>query len=281
MSRSHNKKRNVGILYEQLIADVSKSIVEKNQKRAANSVRLLKKHFAKGTELYREFRLFNAMLKTTVKSDALASRIVTESKAAANSHDVQKLNQEKSDLIREINYTYGKDFYKTPVKNYKMLATIQSLLNEWRSPKLDVQKRVVYESKIHDWLLTDKTDVGLEQLKTPNINDLTVKLMRESFNKKFGDVLNDNQRALLKCLVFEGDLDEYSKKEVTQMMSEQRDNALVLMKNYEKECDSSHVKTKIPKAIQLLESLNVHDITDENIAKCLTVTRLCDELLEK
>ena len=65
------------------------------------------------------------------------------------------------------------------------------------------------------------------------------------------------------------------------MMSEQRDNALGLMKNYEKECDSSHVKTKIPKAIQLLESLNVHDITDENIAKCLTVTRLCDELLEK
>ena len=281
MSRSHNKKRNVGIIYEQLIADVSKALVEKNQKRAATSVQIIKKHFAKDTELYREFRLFNAMLKTTVKSDALASRIVTESRNAALSHDILKLNQEKSNLIREINYSYGKDFYKTPVKNYKMLATIQSLLNDWRNPKFDIQQRVVYESKIHDWLLSEKNDIELETLKTPEVNDLTVKLMRETFNKKFGDVLNDNQRALLKCLVFEGELDEASKAEVVQLMTEQRENALKLVEQYQKECDSSHVKTKIPKAIKLLETLNVQDISDQNIAKCLTVTRLCDELLEK
>ena len=281
MSRSHNKKRNVGIIYEQLITDVSTALVEKNQKRAAKSVHLIKKHFGKGTELYKEFRLFNAMLKTTVKSDALASRIVSESKVAALSHDYQKLNQEKSDLIREINYSYGKDFYKTPVKNYKMLATIQSLLNDWRNPKFDVQQRVTYESKIHEWLLTEKFDTDLETLKTPDVNDLTVKIMRETFNKKFGDVLNDSQKSLLKCLVFEGELSESSKQEVVDLMTEQRQSALKLMKEYERQCESAHVKEKIPKAIKLLESLDVNDVSDQNIAKCLTVTRLCDELLEK
>ena len=280
MSRSHNKKRNVGIIYEQLITDVSKALVEKNQKRAAKSVQLLKKHFAKGTELYKEFRLFNAMLKTTVKSDALASRIVSESKAAALSHNHQRLNEEKSNLIREINYSYGKDFYKTPVKNYKMLATIQGLLNDWRNPKFDVQQRIMYETKIHEWLLAEKVSTDLSTLKTPNVNDLTVKIMRETFNKKFGDILNDSQRSLLKCLVFEGELDDSTKQEVVNLMTEQKKNALNLVRDYEKQCESSHVKEKIPKAIKLLENLNVQDVSDSNIAKCLTVTRLCDELLE-
>ena len=81
--------------------------------------------------------------------------------------------------------------------------------------------------------------------------------------------------------MFEGELDEAAKQEVVQLMTEQRDSALSLVQKYENECDSSHVKTKIPKAIKLLESLNVHDTSDQNIAKCLTVTRLCDELLEK
>ena len=85
----------------------------------------------------------------------------------------------------------------------------------------------------------------------------------------------------LKCLVFEGELSESSKQEVVDLMTEQRQSALKLMKEYERQCESAHVKEKIPKAIQLLESLDVNDVSDQNIAKCLTVTRLCDELLEK
>ena len=162
-----------------------------------------------------------------------------------------------------------------------MLATIQSLLNDWRNPKFDVQQRVVYESKIHEWLLAEKTDTELQSLKTPNVNDLTVKIMRETFNKKFGDILNDRQKSLLKCLVFEGELSESSKQEVVDLMSEQRESALKLMKEYHRQCESEHVKEKIPKAINLLEALNVNDVSDQNIARCLTVTRLCDELLEK
>ncbi len=281
MSRSHNKKRNVGIIYEQLLTTVSTALVEKDQTKANKALTIIRSHFSPGTELYKEFRLFNALMKTYVKSDALASRIISESKSAAVSHDSKALDREKSKLIKEINYTLGKDdFYKTPVKEYKILATVQSLLNDWRKPSFDVTRRVTYESKIHEWLTTEKSDLQISKMKTPDINDLTVKLMRESFNKKFGGALNENQKELIRALVFDGDLDEAAYAEITVMMSEQKQSAISLLNEYKVQCESEHVKSKIPKVLNLLESLDASDTSDQNIIKCLSVTRLCDELME-
>lgn len=282
MSRTHNKKRNVGIIYEQLVAIITRSLVEQDSTTANKALKIIKNNFKQGTELYKEFRLFNALMQTYVKSDALASRIISESKSAALTHNPFELNKQKSKLIKDINYTFGKDgVYKTQVSEYKILATIQGLLNDWRNPSYDVTKRVQYETRIHEWLTKEKTVETIESMKTPNINDLTVKIMRETFNKKFGDNLNENQKSLLKALMFEGDIDDDSYNSIVEEMETQRENALSLIKEYQRQCDSQHVKSKIPKAIALLESLDTKDTSDSNIVKCLSVTRLCDELMEK
>ena len=280
MSRSHNKKRNVGIIYEQLVSTISRALVEKNQTRASAALQIIRNHFTPGSELYKEFRLFNALIKTHVKSDALASRILSESKSAATNHNLVALDREKSKLIKEINYNLGKDFYRTKVNDYKVLATVQSLLNDWRDPSYDVSKRVEYESKIHEWLTKEKVSQDISEMKTDNVNDLTVKIMRESFNKKFSGNLNESQKSLIKCLVFEGELDEYSKQSIVDLMTEQKEKAANLLKEYRTTCESEHVKSKIPTVLSLLESLNTKDISDDNIVKCLSVTRLCDELME-
>ena len=276
MSKGHNKKRNVGIVYEQLVATVTRAMIDDNAETVTKSLKLLKKHFAQGTELYREFRLFNALLQTHVTSEALASRILQETKYASSQYDIRKLRSEKSDLINEINRVFDKNtFYNTPVKNYKILATIHVLMEEWRKSEADVVKRVKYESNLHEWLLVPKETVIVEELKTPNINDLTVKLMRNSFNKKFGKELNENQRELVKSLVFECD-----KEKIVKRMTEQKNTVLKLLSSYELKCDSKYVKSKIPQSIVMLESLDTVDTTDKNIAKFLTVAQLCDELLE-
>ena len=77
MSRPHNKKRNVGIIYEQLINYTSQSLVEGRKKDADNAMSIIRRNFKKGTELYKEFRLFNALVKTSVPSAALATRILS------------------------------------------------------------------------------------------------------------------------------------------------------------------------------------------------------------
>ena len=58
---NHNKKRNVGLIYEQLIRYASKCILEGKTDRAEIAMQIMKEHFRPGTELYKEFRLFNAL----------------------------------------------------------------------------------------------------------------------------------------------------------------------------------------------------------------------------
>ena len=117
--KSHNKKRNVGIIYEQLILTVSKSIINNDIKLAEAAKRIIKKYFRPGTELYKEFRLFNSLIKTHINSESLATRIIQEAKFAAKQHRTKILEREKSALIKSINYTFGRDFYKQYIKEYK------------------------------------------------------------------------------------------------------------------------------------------------------------------
>lgn len=275
MSKGHNKKRNVGIVYEQLVFTVSKATIDNDKDTANKALKIIKTYFSPGTELYKEYRLFNALVQTHVSSEALASRILEETKSACSSYNIDTLRKEKSDLINEINRVFGKDkFYMTPVKNYKLFATIHTLMEEWRSNTPDVMRRVQYESKLHEWLMTPKSMQVIEEMKTPDVNDLTVKIMRGSFNKKFGS-LNERQKELIRSIVF-----ETNKEAVVKRMSEQKQIALLSLKSYYNQCDSKHVSLKIPQAISLLEELDSGDTSDKNIAKFLTISQLCDELAE-
>ena len=75
MPNKHNKKRNVGIIYELLLKFVSKNLIENNQKNAQEALDIIKKRFSKNTELYKEFRLFNALAKSTVSDTAVAAAV--------------------------------------------------------------------------------------------------------------------------------------------------------------------------------------------------------------
>jgi hypothetical protein len=241
----HNKKRNVGIVYEQLVTTVSRATVEGDSARANTALKIIKRYFAPGTELYREFRLVTALTNTQVKSDALASRILEETKVAARDYNVEKLRSEKSRLIAEINRTFDRDtFYQTPVKDYRLLATIGSLIEEWRSPSADVDRRLQFESRLHEHLLLERSDSPEpSELRSPQVNDLTVRIMRETFNKKFGSSLNESQRRL-------------------------------------SQCDNRIVEQKIPRVLEALTVLDPEDTSDKNVARFMTVSQLCDELME-
>jgi len=273
----HNKKRNAGIVYEQLVATVSRATVEGDQSSANTALRIIKKYFAPGTELYREFRLVNALMKTHTKSDALASMILEETKRAARAYNVEKLRSEKSLLISEINRSFDKEaFYKTPVKDYRHLATISTLIEEWRTPGSDVERRIQYETALHGWLMQEKSETDASDLKTPNVNDLTVKIMRESFNKKFGTTLNESQRRLLQAIAFGG-----RNGDLVVELRAQRASAIKSLELYRSQCDSMIVERKIPQVLESIYSLDPEDVSDRNVARFMTVSQLCDELMEK
>ena len=134
MKVKHNKKRNVGLLFAQLSQSVSESMVEGDIDKANKALSIVKRHFNPGTELFKEFRLFRAIVATSVPSDSLASSIIGEAKAASKKIDTRLLKQQKSALIKDINYNLKEEtFYDRRVSDYKIFATVQTLLSEWRN----------------------------------------------------------------------------------------------------------------------------------------------------
>ena len=204
MSKSHNKKRNVGLIYEQLVQYISEAIVEGDEEKSRTATQIIHNNFCRGSELYKEFRLFNALATAEVDTPALATRIIGEARKAAKDFNPEKLRKEKSVLIKEINYNIDdKAFYHRRVDNYRSYATIQTLLNDWRNPTPpDISRMARYENQVCNWLLQNKDNEDILEHATPSVNSLTVKIMRDKFNKKYKSVLTDEQRSIIREYAF-------------------------------------------------------------------------------
>ena len=275
--RSHNKKRNVGVIYEQLVRKLSQAVVEDDKKTMKECTRILKKHFKKNTELYREFRLFNSLIKTHIDSESLATRIIQEAKSAARAHNVQALDREKSSLIKSINYTFGSGFYKQYISEYKNYATVQKLLNNWRSnSKSDFQELALYESKVHAMLLTKKDNTTMEEHKTEGVSSLTVRLMTEKFNKRYGRILNTEQQELVREYVFSQSSGKT--KQLEEKFDSIRSRTLKELKTYSKECSNVVLNEKVGRVTESLNNLNFETMDDSTVAKFLSMAKLCEEL---
>ena len=201
----HNKKRNVGLLYEQLMRFASNCILEKNQTRAKLAINILCEHFKPGTALYKEFRLFNALVDSKVSNKDVARRIIEESRKACLSHDKNQLRKEKSLLIKEINHSLDcSDFYNQKSKKYRTFATVQALLNEWRgASNLGPAEIVKYESVLEDWLTRPESPAS--SIKKEHANPLTLNIMVDKFRAKYEDRMNPDQRSLFESYLLNKD----------------------------------------------------------------------------
>jgi hypothetical protein len=208
MSKSHNKRRNAGLLYEFLVRSISRALIEGDKKKSTTALRLLKRHFKPGTELYREFRLINALVRTTVSAETVASSILGEAKDAARSYNLESLDREKSILLRNINHYLGdENFYDQHIHEYKAYATAQTLLNNWRIPgkDKDISALALYEDQMSKWLMSEKVDPANEvsiTSETPGMTRLLMKVMTKKLNEKYAISLDEDQKSLLKTYIF-------------------------------------------------------------------------------
>ena len=274
--RSHNKKRNVGIIYEQLILTVSKGIVENNPKLTEQAKGIIKKYFVPGKELYKEHKLFQALVKPYIDNDSLATSILGEAKKAARSHDPNRLKREKSLLVRDINLTFGQSFYSKKIKEYKDFATIQTLLNDWRSYSSDISVIVEYEQKAHKILTREKTTNTLSEQKTPDADNLVVKVMTEKFNSVYGSKLTEQQQHLIKKYVLSED-----KTGFESTLESIKENCIKSLSRYSNVCDSAIVKKKIKPVLKELKNLDTSSINDEKFGRFMMLCQLQEEIKGK
>lgn len=273
---NHNKKRNVGIIYEQLLLRASAAMVDNDATTAEKCSAIIKKYYRPGTEIFKEFRLFQALLNTTVKSETLGARLIQEARRGVHIFSQVKLDREKSDLIREINKTLDDpDFFNQPIREYRLFATLQTLLNDWRREDESSLTRVIeYESKLLEWMKSDKTEpTRLGDLTTEDVSDLTVKIMNEKFEKKWGDKLNETQKSLIRDYVH-GRVDE-------QMLDSIRKRALRGLNRLRESTSSEVLLEKLDDVKVMIEQVSPKSLDDAAVVKFMQLTQLYQELEAK
>ena len=273
MPRVHNKKRNVGIIYEQIINFICSKLIEEDKHSAEIATNIIKNHFNSKSQLFKEYKLFKALATTSNISDQLAYSIINEAKKACNHmFDSQALEKEKSLLIRELNYKLGKGkIFEEKVANYRTYATIQTLLNEWRSNSNNFDKRAEYEIKLHQ-KLTEDSNVISEQVKPVKVDNLTYKLMQQMFDKKYSNLLNNGQKKLIESFIND---DEESLKE---HFSELKSECINSLKNYMSSCSNKILLEKKNNILNNISLLNENDTSKTNLQRFLTVEKLREEL---
>ena len=269
----HNKKRNVGLLHEQLVRHASQMTVEGKREKANAAISILAESFAEGTELLKEFKLFSALVHPKIQDSEIARRIVEESRRACEDHDPHKLNKEKSALIRRVNHEIDRqDFYSQRVENYRIFSTIQALLNEWRGKgHLSPDERVKYELVLESHLTRDRNVDNLESKE--NANPLVFNIMIEKFNQKYGNKLSDQQNSLLKsCLA--GDVESIVKQSSLIKLE-----AKAAVNAFYTQCDNDVLNEKKD---HLITKINEYtpDSSDESVSKALMLSDLIKELEE-
>lgn len=271
----HNKKRNVGVVYEQLLNYIAKNVVDDKQGRAKKAVKIIERRFNKNTELYKEYRLFNALANTDSVSTEVAAGILVEAKKAARRINKDKLRNEKSLLIKDINYQLKENnFFHNKIDNYRDYASIQVLINEWcKGDKSDLRKLVEYEKMIIESLVAEKqkrvVNNDLEQS-----DKLVFKIMAEKINKKYNKKLSNEQKDIIKhYAIYQG-----SPELMQDYLSEVKQKTLRQLKEYQEGLNNQVLLTKIDRVYDNVENLSIVDVSEDNIKKFLTITSLKEEL---
>ena len=281
MSRSHNKKRNTALLYEFLVRTISAALVEGNKKKSSTALRILRRYYKPGTQLYKEFRLFNALVKTTVSSDAVSSSILSEAKAAAATADLAALDREKSLLIRSINHMIkDENFYDQPVNEYRMYATIQTLLNEWRKPAGtgDIAAMAKYEDMLRAWLVSEKkaADHTVSD-DTPGESRLLMKVMMKKLNEKYSTSLNSDQREIIRSYAFSAANDDQTT--IKRKLSEVRNGLIESVDAYvQTHSDNEYIVKKLLDVKDKMLSETLDSVDDSTVSRFMLYSALSQEI---
>jgi len=156
-----------------------------------------------------------------------------------------------------------------------MYATLQTLLNDWRREDESNLIRVIdYEGKLLEWMKNEKEDSQtLDDLTTKEISSLTVKVMNEKFEKKWGDKLNETQRALIRDYV-QGNVDE-------SMLSSIKKRAERGLNRLRESTDSQVLLEKLNSIQSTVNSVDPKKLDDNGIVKFMQLTQLYQELENK
>ncbi len=186
----HNKKRNTAFLYECLVRDLTKSMLEKNESRRNATLLIIKEYFSQDTALSAELKIYRSFEENSIE-EKYSEKFLNEAKLKHMAINKKDLFNEQSSLINTINKKLGFDIYSNFIPNYKNLATLSQIFND----KTPIKEKVLLEESIKNFIVK-KEETQQEKLLN-NMDNLTYKTFVKKFNEQYDGKLLKEQKELL------------------------------------------------------------------------------------
>ena len=192
MKTKYNKKRNTAFVYEALIREGTSAILQGDHDRKNTVVKLIKKHFAPNSELYKHLQCYQSLYETSGLDRKTCEKIMREAKLAHRVLDPHGLFVSQTDLINDVNKQLEPSVFNNFVPNYKSLANIHKMFSTAVSPK----NSVILEELVLEHM--SRIDESEEQVE---VDSLVVESFVEKFNNKYGETLLQEQKTLLNLYI--------------------------------------------------------------------------------
>jgi len=282
----HSKVKNTGVLFELLVRQITLEVL--NGDKTENAKNIVKEFFASGTELNKELRLYDLLLKEKYNSESKAEMFVdTVSQAHAKLNE-GKLAKEKYNLIKQINEKFElEQFLSSPITNYKVLASIYKVFESKKSENYDIKD--IFNSKV----TLIENIIARPSTKTNKIEDtkliesykqqdkdlrlLTYKILVETFNKKYTN-LDSNQKNLLKEYI--NNISNTSK--FKDYLSVELPKIVAELKSIKAKIQDKVTTIKLSETISVLEKMKIgKSISDGQVSSIMLSYELIKELKSK
>ena len=271
MRLKHNKKRNTAFVYEELIRELTKSVVRNNKYKQNKIVSIMREHFAQGTELSKELDVYKSIYETRDIEKRLAEKIIVEAKHKYSILNKSNIFREQSALINKINKILSKDIFNNFVPNYKNIATAYSIFQD----ALPVKDRVLLEENIVEQMSASAGNFA--EVQQP-IDNIVYGKFVSSFNEEYSKKLNENQKDLLTRYISSFsdnglEMKVYLNEEIGKLKKD-----LINCKQDADITSDNSLKEKIDKVYSILESYKEKEIDTDLIELVLRTQELVEEI---
>jgi hypothetical protein len=281
----HSKFKNTGFIFELLVRQITSEIMSANKSIAE---KILKEHFNSKKELSKELKLYQYLINEKYNSESKAEQFINTILEARKKIDEKKLTKEKYNLIKEIKETYNLDeFIKSPISNYKTLASIYKIFetvtsDESFDPTDVVSSRFTIAENIINSSIQNKEakvkDAVLEEYRKQDddLRAVSYKLLVESFNSKYKN-LTEDQKSLLREYINNinntGKLNQYVNEEVTKLVDS--------LKEVGSKIGDKVTKIKLAETISNIKKIkSVKKIKEQHLSAMMMTYELLKELKE-
>ena len=230
MSFRHNKKRNSGLVYEFLVRRMASTMVDRDPEGYLKAVGIVQKYYSANQPLAQEKEIFDVISSNRGLSESAARRVLEQLQNHSKGLDSKRIEIKKSNLIKDLNYTFGQDFFSVHrVPEYRLLASIQMLVDQYHRSGTNLTEGV---DKIQLEESLVKFMMAPAHVKNPiaggqKVDGLVASLAMKKFEERYSGALCESQKKTIRRFMnysMTGNKEQFSRE-----MEEERSSLLKKM----------------------------------------------------